>query len=149
MRLGGAEFKVNKGCDAADLSRSGAVWLAGPEARQMAAASEEDVVDGVRAAFRAFPAAKIPQRFELYRTQWSVGPLSRGSYSYPAKECSGKEYDILGSPVTVNKDGRLFPVLQLAGEDNSFHVLLAVLTTQAAAAFFALRLRCKKRDGER
>lgn len=115
LRIGGAELKEREGCDFLGIAAAGAMWIAGLEAKEMAEASDEEVQMALRAVFRAFPAAGLPEQFSFYRTRWAVGPLSRGSYSYPAKGCDGTEFEQLASPVTVVKNEQPFPVLQFAG----------------------------------
>lgn len=115
LRIGGAEFKRREGCDPEGITESGAMWIAGLEAREMAEASDEEVQRALRAVFRAFPAAGLPERFSFYRTRWAVKPLSRGSYSYPAKGCDGTEFEQLATPVTVTMNRKPIPVLQFAG----------------------------------
>jgi hypothetical protein len=81
----------------------------------MARASDVEVQRGLNALFDAFPALKVPREFAIYRTSWSTSALSLGSYSYPSAQCDGSEYDVLAEPLEVSRDGRAFPVLQIAG----------------------------------
>jgi lysine-specific histone demethylase 1 len=46
-----------------------------------------------------YGADKVPAPLAVTTTQWGSEEFTRGSYSYVAVGCSGKEYDTLALPV--------------------------------------------------
>lgn len=71
------------------------------------------VVEGLRALLRAFPAVDLPQDFTLVRSRWGSDPLFRGSYSYIPTGCTTTSISALQEPLR-SSDG--LPRVLLAGE---------------------------------
>ncbi|TSK22762.1 Peroxisomal N(1)-acetyl-spermine/spermidine oxidase [Bagarius yarrelli] len=76
-------------------------WIAGHESEYMETLPEEDILHTVTQLLHRFTGDSTIVVKKLVRSRWFHDPYTCGSYSYVAKDCSGRDIDNLAEPLPL------------------------------------------------